>query len=98
MKPQEYFQETFEGLSQYRIPYSRELEGKYVEMQFDNGTTLNILFEGRDKAVVTENGDAQTETYHCLKAEDTVYFVMIDRQDRKPRSGLLLILDMADYC
>jgi hypothetical protein len=95
MKPNEFFQETFEGLSQYRIPYSRELEGKYYEIIFDNGTELDLNFFARDKVTVIENGETAVETYHCLKAEDTVYFVLIDRKKRHPRSGLLIIIDVA---
>ncbi|MBR6396257.1 MAG: MoaF N-terminal domain-containing protein [Lachnospiraceae bacterium] len=84
----------FEGASQYRVPYSRELEGKNFDLVFDDGFEMTVIFPGRDKIMFNENGGTfVVKPCHVLKAEDTVYFLMVDRRDTKPRSGFILIID-----
>lgn len=85
----------FEGLSQYRVPYSRELEGKSYVLVFDDRYEMMVSFPSRDKIMFSENGgDLVIENCHVLKAEDTVYFLMVDRRKTTPRSGFMLIIDL----
>lgn len=85
----------FEGLSQYKAPYSRELEGKAFDLVFDDGYGMNIAFPTRDKIQYTENGEpARMDICHCMKAEDDVYLVFAEKKNVSPRSAIILVLDM----
>ena len=56
---------------------------------------MMVSFPSRDKIMFSENGGSFVmETCHVLKAEDTVYFMMVDRRKENPRSGFMLIIDL----
>lgn len=84
----------FEGLSQYRAPYCRELEGRTFDVVFDDGYEMTLSFPSRDKILLTENGTVHMETCHCMKAEDTAYFIMVERRNATPRAGIMMVLDL----
>lgn len=88
----------FEGLSQYRVPYSRELEGTCLNILFDDSSKLMVSFPSRDTILFSENaGDFVMETCHTMKAEDTVYLIFVDRRNEHPRSGMILVIDMDNH-
>ena len=81
------------GLSQYRTPYSRELEGKYFDLVFDDGSEMAVSFPARNKISFDLNGVRHTENGYVMKADDGAYFVMTEVAGSKPREGLMLLLD-----
>lgn len=86
---------AFEGLSQYKSPCSRELEGKSFDIAFDDGCEMDVSFPSRGKILYSENGgSACLETCRCMKAADTAYLVLVERRGAKPRAGFMLVLDL----
>ncbi len=85
----------FEGLSQYKVPYTRELEGKCFEIVFDDHSVFTIVFSARDTALFSYNGtDFCKEACHVMKAEDEAYLVFVDQKNHVPRKGFLLVIDL----
>ncbi len=85
----------FEGLSQYKTPYSRELEGKNFDLIFDDGFEMNLFFPFRNKVLYSENdGSSHLDICHCMKADNELYLIMWERQKSDPRSGVILVLDL----
>ncbi|MBR6406479.1 MAG: MoaF N-terminal domain-containing protein [Lachnospiraceae bacterium] len=88
-------QVRFESADQYRVPYSRELEGKSFELVFDDGYELLVSFPMRDR-IQFQGSDSDRvyfEEAHVLKADDEAYFLMTEIKGSEPRTGFMLLLD-----
>lgn len=84
----------FEGLSQYRMPFSTELVGRNMNIVFDGGEELLVCFLNGETLTLSENGaSAIQENYQCLKAEGSIYMVLIEKKDCSPREGIILVID-----
>ena len=83
------------GSDQYRIPYSRELEGKAFEFVFDDGYVLYAEFPLRDTIRFHSSEDSHvfTEEAHVMKADEGAYLVMTEIKNSEPRTGFMLIID-----
>ena len=90
---QEARKAVFSGLSQYRTPYSRELEGKSFDLALDDGSEMTISFPSRNRMSFDYDGTLHTETAYVMKADDGAYFIMTEITDSHPREGLMLLLD-----
>lgn len=91
------FNNAFEGISQYRNPLCFELAGKTTQLIFDDGGMLNIdWLSGTHAKFTDEKGNTRIDRYQCTKAEDTVYLILIDRNDLTPREGLILVIDFSE--
>ena len=85
------------GLSQYRTPYSRELEGKSFDLVFDDGKEMTISFPSRNRISFQLKGEAlHNETAYCMKADDGAYFIMTEIAGSKPRQGMMILLDTSE--
>ena len=84
------------GLSQYRTPLSRELEGQSFEFIYDDGSEMSVRFPGRNRIAVTDGG----ETYHApcqvQKADDGAYFVLAEIPNSDPRTAYMLVIDVLE--
>ncbi len=87
---------VFEGNSQYRTPYSRELEGEFFDLIFDDGSEMIVSFPFRNRVSWTWEGRSYCETGHVMKAEDGAFYVMTEVAGSEPRQGLMLLLDVAE--
>ena len=87
---------VFEGNSQYRTPYSRELEGEFFDLIFDDGSEMIVSFPFRNRVSWTWEGRSYSETGHVMKAEDGAFYVMTEVAGSEPRQGLMLLLDVAE--
>ena len=90
---QEARKTVFAGLSQYRTPYSRELEGKSFDLIFDDGTEMAISFPSRNRMSFNFGDSQYTETAYVMKADNGAYFIMTEVAGSSPREGLMLLLD-----
>ena len=85
------------GLSQYRTPYSRELEGKSFDLVFDDGKEMQISFPARNRISFQLLGEEpHNETAYVMKAEDGAYFIMTEIAGSKPRTGMMILLDVRE--
>ena len=82
------------GLSQYRGPFSRELEGQQFEFVMDEGPAITVSFPGRNMAVITDGGEPMTATCQTQKAEDGAYFVLAEIRGIKPRTAYMMVIDL----
>ncbi len=86
---------TFPGLSQYRTPYSRELEGKNFEFIFDDGAEMYISFPARNTAEFRVKGEElHREAAYVMKAEEGAYYVMTEIAGSSPRTGYMIVIDV----
>ena len=68
----------FIGLSQYRAPLCHELAGKHFHIVMDEGKEYSLYFLDGENLQIAEKGQTYIwESYECLKADDTTYFVHI---------------------
>ena len=85
---------VFTGLSQYRIPYSRELEGKYFKLVFDNGTIVILTFPARNAVEIQINDEKRlSEDAYVQKAEEGAYLVMTEIAGSSPRTAYMFVID-----
>lgn len=88
------YETQFEGLSQYRTPFSYELAGKEMNFVFDDGKKLSVRFlDGTTLSYSEDGAPALTQKYQCMKAEDCIYMVLSEKKDAKPREGFILVID-----
>lgn len=94
-KKKEPPQAAFEGLSQYRGPLVYELAGKAFYLVMDDGTEGTLAFAtGESLSWAPKGGQAVSERYECLKAEEDTYLVNWEVTGAKPRTGITLVLDL----
>lgn len=85
----------FEGISQYKRPYSFELAGQTMALIFDDGLEIIVTFSGGHTLSWTENASfTEYYNYDCLKATDLHYLVHFEKKGRWPREGVTLIIDL----
>ena len=85
---------VFTGLSQYRIPYSRELEGKYFKLVFDNGTIVILTFPARNAVEIQINDEKRlSEDAYVQKAEEGAYLVMTEIAGSSPRTAYMFVIE-----
>jgi len=86
----------FVGNSMYRVPYSRELEGKSFEFIFDDGYELTCSFPMRDKMLFKANDDDKEylEDAYCMKAQEGFFFVLCEIAGSVPRKAIMLMIDV----
>ena len=66
----------YRPLEQYRAPCNFELAGKSFHLVMDDGSELSLFFMDGENFQWAEKGKPYVwETYECLKADDTTYFV-----------------------
>ena len=82
------------GLSRYRGPFSRELEGQQFELVMDEGPSITVSFPARNKALVTDGGAPMDADTQIQKAEDGAYFVLADIRGSKPRTAYMMVIDL----
>ena len=85
------------GLSQYRCPLSRELEGQQFEFVMDEGPGITVSFPGRNSIVITDGADTYRTSCQVQKAEDGAYFVLAELKDVSPRTAYMMVIDVHEY-
>lgn len=66
----------YKPLEQFRAPYNYELAGKNFHLVMDDGSELSLIFMDGENFQWAEKGKPYVwDTYECLKADDTTYFV-----------------------
>jgi len=84
---------VYGNLSQYRVPYSRELEGKNFEIIFEDKSSMILGFPMRDKVSMRYEGMNVLEDGYCMKAQEGAYFIMMEVKGSEPRLGYMIVLD-----
>ena len=82
------------GLSQYRCPLSRELEGQQFEFIMDEGPAMTVAFPGRNLIEIADGGERFHTSCQAQKAEDGAYFVLAEIKDSNPRTAYMLVIDV----
>ena len=82
------------GLSQYRCPLSRELEGQQFEFIMDEGPAMTVAFPGRNLIEIADGGERFHTSCQVQKAEDGAYFVLAEIKDSNPRTAYMLVIDV----
>ena len=99
MPEQEYYgigeKPVFEGLSGYRAPFNFELTGKRFHLIMDDSSEYYLDFLSGQSMAWTKIGEAaKYNRYECLKGDELTYFVNIEVEGAKPRTGMTFILDV----
>ena len=90
-------QPSFEGLSQYRPPLCYELAGREFTLCMDSGYDYRVKFlDGQKLVWGLLDGQEKEDAYECLKGDETTYFVNVEVEGAKPRTGLSLVLDLTN--
>jgi len=85
----------YNPLEQYRAPLNFELAGKSFHLVMDDGSELSLLFLDGENLQWAEKGKAFVwDTYSCLKADDTTYFIYVAPAVHEGRIRYSLILDL----
>ena len=84
------------GLSQYRTPFSRELEGKSFEFVMDDGSVLPVSFAARGKILITDGGKTLSAPIQVQKAADGAYFVLAEIPESNPRTAYMFVIDISE--
>ena len=82
------------GLSQYRCPLSRELEGQQFEFVMDEGPSITVIFPGRNSIIIADGEDMYRTSCQVQKAEEGAYFVLAELKDVKPRTAYMFVIDI----
>ena len=82
------------GLSRYRAPLSRELEGQHMDLVFDDAPVMHVSFPGRNRISFDFDGRNFTEACQVQKAADGAYFIMTEIAGSSPRRGFMIVLDV----
>ena len=82
------------GLSQYRCPLSRELEGQQFEFIMDEGPSMTVAFPGRNLIEIADGGERFHTSCQVQKAEDGAYFVLAEIKDSNLRTAYMLVIDV----
>ena len=86
----------FIGLSQYRAPLCHELAGKHFHLVMDGDKDYSVYFlDGENVQIATKGEPYIWESYECLKADDTTYFVHVMPESGKGLINYTLVLDTA---
>ncbi|MDR1061993.1 MAG: molybdenum cofactor biosynthesis F family protein [Clostridiales bacterium] len=86
---------VFEGISRYRAPLNCELAGRHFSLVMDSGRDAFVSFASGNALEWSEAGrPARRERYECAKAGSLAYFVNFELSGEKPRTNLVLILDL----
>ncbi len=85
---------VFTGLTQYRAPLSRELEGKYFDIVFDDGYKMFMSFPARNKVEIQDANGKHFENCEVLKAEEGAFFIMCEFAGSNPRSAIMMVIDV----
>ncbi len=88
---------SFEGISQYRQPLCFELSGKFFDFIFDDKRELLVEFKDKQNVSITEDGQTEGHKYEALKCRDLIYLVLIEKKGRKPREGIIFVIDLEQY-
>jgi hypothetical protein len=83
------------SIDQYKPPRNFELAGQSFDLAMDDGYDYVLNFFGKDKLAWNAAGDApKTETYECLKSDDTTYLVSFELAEVKPRVNHTYVIDL----
>ena len=83
----------YEGMSVFRPPLSRELDGKRFLLAMDSGHRWELAFGPDGRAGVSFDGTAKECAFECLKAADGVYLVNMNDPFVSWHAALTFILD-----
>ena len=85
----------YKPLEQFRAPYNFELAGKSFHLVMDDGSELSLVFLDGENLQWAERGKPYVwDTYECLKADDTTYFVHTMPAKDGGKINYCLILDL----
>lgn len=85
----------FRPLEQFRAPFNFELSGKSFHLVMDDGSELSLVFMDGENFQWAEKGKSYVwDTYECMKADDTTYFVHVAPAMYKGTVHYCLILDL----
>jgi putative NADH-flavin reductase len=86
---------VFEGMSQYREPFSFDLAGQKLRLMFDDGKKYVVSFLDGHTLSWAELGTAgSVEHYDCAKGGENVFFVNFEFASLSPRTNLTLVVDL----
>lgn len=85
----------YKPLEQYRAPFNYELAGKNFHLVMDDGSELSLIFMDGENLQWAEKGKPYVwESYECLKADDTTYFVHVSPAKDAGKVQYCLIIDL----
>jgi hypothetical protein len=85
---------VFPGASRYRAPLNFELDGKEFSLVFDDGTKVKIRLSADTIVYHEAGGNAESASYECAKIDELTYFVNFEFEAIKPRTNIILVLDL----
>ncbi len=85
----------FESTDKYVAKFEYELAGKNFNLVMDNGYEYVVSFLSGEILMWAESGEPfRWEKYHCLKSDDTTYFVNMEVFGQPLRTCRTMILDL----
>ncbi|HEX2946807.1 MAG TPA: MoaF N-terminal domain-containing protein [Clostridia bacterium] len=85
----------FESTDKYVTKFEYELAGKTFDLVMDNGYEYVVSFLSGEILMWAESGEPfHWEKYHCLKSDDTTYFVNMEVYGQPLRTCRTMILDL----
>ncbi|MDR0469471.1 MAG: molybdenum cofactor biosynthesis F family protein [Peptococcaceae bacterium] len=83
------------SINQFTQPPCFELEGEKFFFVMDDGYDYELDITGKDTCTWNISGEApKSETYQCLKSDDTTYILRYEVKDADPRVGHTFVIDL----
>jgi len=83
------------SINQFTQPPCYELEGESFFFVMDDGYDYEMKFTGKDALTWNVAGEApKSESYKCLKADDTTYMLRYEIGGSNPRAGHTWVIDL----
>jgi len=82
-------------INQFTQPCCFELEGESFYFVMDDGHDIKLRITGRSSCeVAIDDERPKTETYRCLKGDDTTYLLLYEVEGAKLRTGMTFVIDL----